>query len=123
MSIETKSSTPAAAAIIGWATVFGITLALGILAMTVGLIRSETASDLGPGPGRRDPWCPGRLRRRHRVLLGQPAGRAVRAGQHPAGQPAGAGDRHAGGRGRDRLAAGRAGTRQPGPPAGLKPLG
>jgi putative ABC transport system permease protein len=46
MSIETKSSTPAASEIIDWATVFGIALALGILAMTVGLIRSETASDL-----------------------------------------------------------------------------
>ena len=29
-----------------WATVFGIALALGILAMSVGLIRSETASEL-----------------------------------------------------------------------------
>ena len=46
MSIETKSSTPAASEIIDWATVFGIALALGILAMTVGLIRSETAGDL-----------------------------------------------------------------------------
>ena len=46
MSIETKSSTPAASEIIEWATVFGIALALGILAMTVGLIRSETAGDL-----------------------------------------------------------------------------
>ncbi len=34
------------AVIIGWATVFGIVLALGILAMTLGLIRSETAGDL-----------------------------------------------------------------------------
>jgi putative ABC transport system permease protein len=46
MSIETKSSTPAASEILTWATVFGVVLALGILAMTVGLIRSETASDL-----------------------------------------------------------------------------
>ena len=46
MSIETKSSTPAASEILTWATVFGIALALGILAMTVGLIRSETATDL-----------------------------------------------------------------------------
>ena len=29
-----------------WATVFGIALALGVLAMSVGLIRSETASEL-----------------------------------------------------------------------------
>jgi putative ABC transport system permease protein len=46
MSIETKSSTPAASEILTWATVFGVVLALGILAMTVGLIRSETADDL-----------------------------------------------------------------------------
>src|ERR1700761_5961290 len=46
MSIETKSSTPAAAEILDWATVFGMALALAILAMTVGLIRAETASDL-----------------------------------------------------------------------------
>ncbi len=46
MSIETKSSAPSSAEILNWATVFGIALALGILAMSVGLIRSETASDL-----------------------------------------------------------------------------
>ena len=46
MTIETKSSTPSSAEIIDWATVFGILLALGILATTVGLIRSESAGDL-----------------------------------------------------------------------------
>jgi putative ABC transport system permease protein len=46
LSIETKNSIPTSADIINWATVFGIVLALGILAMSVGLIRSETASDL-----------------------------------------------------------------------------
>ena len=46
MSIETKNSIPTSADIINWATVFGVVLALGILAMSVGLIRSETASDL-----------------------------------------------------------------------------
>jgi putative ABC transport system permease protein len=46
LSIETRSSVPSAATIINWATVFCIALALGILAMTVGLIRSESASDL-----------------------------------------------------------------------------
>ncbi|HYB87765.1 MAG TPA: FtsX-like permease family protein [Streptosporangiaceae bacterium] len=46
MTIETRNSIPTSADIINWATVFGIVLALGILAMTVGLIRSETASDL-----------------------------------------------------------------------------
>jgi len=46
MTIETKNSAPSSAEILNWATVFGIALALGILAMSVGLIRSETASDL-----------------------------------------------------------------------------
>ena len=46
LSIETKNSIPSVAVIISWATVFGIVLALGILAMTLGLIRSETAGDL-----------------------------------------------------------------------------
>jgi putative ABC transport system permease protein len=46
LTIETKNSIPSVAVIIGWATVFGIVLALGILAMTLGLIRSETAGDL-----------------------------------------------------------------------------
>jgi putative ABC transport system permease protein len=46
LTVETKSSAPASAEIINWATVFGILLALGILAMSVGLIRSETAGDL-----------------------------------------------------------------------------
>jgi len=46
MSIETKNSIPSTSEILNWATVFGIALALGILAMSIGLIRSETASDL-----------------------------------------------------------------------------
>jgi putative ABC transport system permease protein len=46
LSIETKSSAPSSSEILNLATAFGILLALGILAMTVGLIRSETASDL-----------------------------------------------------------------------------
>ena len=46
MIIETKSSAPTSAEILDWATAFGIALALGILAMTIGLIRSETARDL-----------------------------------------------------------------------------
>jgi putative ABC transport system permease protein len=46
MTLETRSSAPTSATIINWATVFGIVLALAILAMSVGLIRSETASDL-----------------------------------------------------------------------------
>jgi len=46
MSVETRNSVPSSAEIINWATVFGMVLALAILAMSVGLIRSETASDL-----------------------------------------------------------------------------
>jgi putative ABC transport system permease protein len=46
MTVETKNSEPSSSEIINWATVFGIALALGVLAMSVGLIRSETAGDL-----------------------------------------------------------------------------
>jgi putative ABC transport system permease protein len=46
MSIESKSSIPTSATIIDWATLVGILLALGVLAMTIGLIRSETAGEL-----------------------------------------------------------------------------
>ncbi len=46
MTVETRSSVPTSAMIVNWATVFGIVLALAILAMSVGLIRSEAASDL-----------------------------------------------------------------------------
>jgi putative ABC transport system permease protein len=46
LNIETKSSLPSLAEILNAATAFGMLLALAILAMTVGLIRSETASDL-----------------------------------------------------------------------------
>jgi putative ABC transport system permease protein len=46
MTIETRNSVPGLSEIIDVATAFGIVLALGILAMAVGLIRSETASDL-----------------------------------------------------------------------------
>jgi putative ABC transport system permease protein len=46
LDVETRSSVPTSAEIINWATVFGILLALGILAMSVGLIRAEAASDL-----------------------------------------------------------------------------
>jgi len=46
MTVETKNDSPTSAEIINWATVFGIALALGVLAMSVGLIRSETAADL-----------------------------------------------------------------------------
>ena len=46
LSIESKNDNPTSAEIVNWATVFAIALALGILAMSIGLIRSETASEL-----------------------------------------------------------------------------
>ncbi len=46
MGIETKSSIPTSASIIDWASIVGLLLALGILAMTVGLLRAERSSDL-----------------------------------------------------------------------------
>jgi putative ABC transport system permease protein len=46
LTIETKSDTPSLAQLRSGATVAGILLALAVLAMTVGLIRSETARDL-----------------------------------------------------------------------------
>ncbi len=46
LSVESKNDEPTSSEIVNWATVFGIALALGVLAMSVGLIRSETASEL-----------------------------------------------------------------------------
>jgi putative ABC transport system permease protein len=46
LTIETRNEVPGLSEIINTATAFGILLALGILAMSVGLVRSETASDL-----------------------------------------------------------------------------
>jgi putative ABC transport system permease protein len=46
LTIESKNDAPSSSEIVDWATVFGIALALGVLAMSIGLIRSETASDL-----------------------------------------------------------------------------
>jgi putative ABC transport system permease protein len=46
MTIETKSQAPSLSQLRNYATVAGILLALAVLAMTVGLIRSETAGDL-----------------------------------------------------------------------------
>jgi putative ABC transport system permease protein len=45
-TIETKSGEASLSQILSAATAVGILIALGVLAMTVGLIRSETASDL-----------------------------------------------------------------------------
>jgi len=68
MSVETKNDAPNSSEIINWATVFGVVLALAILAMTVGLIRSETASDL------RTLTATGASSRTRRVLTGSTAG-------------------------------------------------
>jgi putative ABC transport system permease protein len=46
MSVEARNSSPSLAQIIDAATVFGIVLALGILGLSVGLVRSEAARDL-----------------------------------------------------------------------------
>jgi putative ABC transport system permease protein len=45
-SIETVNDIPSLAQVTDAATIFAIVLALGILAMSIGLVRSETASDL-----------------------------------------------------------------------------
>jgi putative ABC transport system permease protein len=46
LSVEAKNDQPSSSAVIGWATIFGVVIALGVLGMSVGLVRSETASDL-----------------------------------------------------------------------------
>jgi putative ABC transport system permease protein len=46
MGVETRNSIPSLAQIIDAATLFGIALAIGILGMSVGLVRSEAARDL-----------------------------------------------------------------------------
>lgn len=46
LSVESKNDQPTSYAVIGWATVFGVAIALGVLGMSVGLVRSETAGDL-----------------------------------------------------------------------------
>lgn len=46
LSVESKNDLPSSSAVIGWATFFGIVIALCVLAMSVGLVRSETAADL-----------------------------------------------------------------------------
>jgi putative ABC transport system permease protein len=46
LGVETRNSIPSLAQIIDTATLFGIVLAIGILGMSVGLVRSEAARDL-----------------------------------------------------------------------------
>ena len=130
LSTESKNDAPNSAEIVNWATVFGIALALGVLAMSVGLIRSETASELRTltatgrqlahpaqpdGGHRRWPRLPGRaardggcVRRPLRLVPLESTGRRrVRHHQsRPVGQPVLHLDRHAGRGHAHRLAAG-----------------
>ena len=46
MSVETRNSIPSLTQIIDVATIFGLVLALGILGLSIGLVRSEAARDL-----------------------------------------------------------------------------
>ena len=46
LTVEARNSIPSSAEILDVATDFGVLLALGILAMCVGLLRSETASNV-----------------------------------------------------------------------------
>ena len=46
LSVEAKNDQPSSSSVINWATIFGIVIALGVLGMSVGLVRSETANDL-----------------------------------------------------------------------------
>jgi putative ABC transport system permease protein len=46
LQVESRNDIPSGSTIINDATLFGILIALGVLAMSVGLVRSETASDM-----------------------------------------------------------------------------
>jgi putative ABC transport system permease protein len=46
LQVESRNDIPSGSTIINWATLFGILIALGVLAMSVGLVRSETSSEL-----------------------------------------------------------------------------
>jgi putative ABC transport system permease protein len=46
LSVEAKNDQPTSSSVTTWATLFGIVIALGVLGMSVGLVRSETSSDL-----------------------------------------------------------------------------
>lgn len=46
LSVEAKNDQPSSDAVINWATIFGVIIALGVLGMSVGLVRSEAAGDL-----------------------------------------------------------------------------
>jgi putative ABC transport system permease protein len=68
MTIESKSQAPSLAKVRNYGTIAGILLALGVLAMTVGLIRSETAGDL------RTLTATGARRRTRRTITAATAG-------------------------------------------------
>lgn len=46
LQVESRNDIPSGSTIVNWATLFGILIALGVLAMSVGLVRSETAGEL-----------------------------------------------------------------------------
>jgi len=46
LRVESRNDVPSGSTIINWATIFGILIALGVLAMSVGLVRSETSGEL-----------------------------------------------------------------------------
>jgi putative ABC transport system permease protein len=46
LSVESKNDQPSSSSVVNSATIFGIVIALGVLGMSVGLVRSETAGDL-----------------------------------------------------------------------------
>ena len=46
LAVESKSNAPTSSTVIDSATIFGILIALAVLGMSVGLVRSETATDL-----------------------------------------------------------------------------
>ena len=72
--IETKNDEPTSDQVINLSTIFGVGLALAILAMSVGLIRSETASEL------RTLTAAGASRRARRTLTAATAGALGLAG-------------------------------------------
>jgi putative ABC transport system permease protein len=46
LQVESRNDVPSISTVVNWATLFGILIALGVLAMSVGLVRSETSSEL-----------------------------------------------------------------------------
>ena len=68
LTIETKNDDPSLATVRNDATAIGILIALGVLAMTVGLVRAESAGDL------RTLTATGASRRIRRTLGGVTAG-------------------------------------------------